>query len=273
MWYWFTFLNREPPNEPRTLKGNRRAARPDARAGSPDRNRGPQQNGRRARRPPRPASGIGIAHNAAALLLTPKWACFRARIGSFPGDSRNSQFVLPPISMKLLADRVEIGDGPWAVFHSDGLFKFAPRLRLCSLLAPHALPMMGRLLTVKVGRRFTSGVRLIGRMGTAVHTAADMDVGMIAGSRGQHRRCQRAGSSGRIRTTSTTIACVTAAATHRISATFTARRRSSRRRHTMVRIMAATTCRMDTTPLRMETGPRMGSRFTFPRKASRRQTN
>lgn len=175
--------------------------------------------------------------------------------------------------MKLLADLVEIGDGPWAVFQSGGLFKFASRLRLYSLLAPHALPMMGRLLTVKVDRRFTSGVRLIGRMGTAVHTAADMDVGMIAGGRGQHRKCRRAGSSVHIRTTSTTIACVTAAVTRHTSATFTARRRLSRHRHTMVRIMAATTCRMDTIPLRMKTGPRMGSRFTFPKIASRRQTN
>jgi hypothetical protein len=170
--------------------------------------------------------------------------------------------------MKLLANLVEIGDGPWAVFQPGVLFKFAPRLRLCSLLAPHALLVMGWLSKVAADRRCTSGAGLIGWMGTA----ADMDGGTIADGDGQRLRCRLAGSSGLIRITSITTACVTEAVTRHTSATFTARRRSSQLRHIMVRIMAATTCRMDIFPPRMETGLRMSGRSTILKVVSRSKT-
>jgi hypothetical protein len=82
--------------------------------------------------------------------------------------------------MKLWADLVEIGDWLWAAFQRVLLFNFAPRLRSCWLLAPHALLVTGWRLAMAADRRLTSGMRSIGGMDTA--TGIDGDT--IAGGSG-----------------------------------------------------------------------------------------
>jgi hypothetical protein len=86
--------------------------------------------------------------------------------------------------MKLLANLVEIGDGPWAAFQRGLLFKFARHLRLCSLLAPHALLVTGWLLAVAADTRLTNGVRLMGCMGQVAATATGVGGDTTAGRLG-----------------------------------------------------------------------------------------